>query len=48
MFSKTNKNINNPTEFTNIDLNDNINKASTSCTVKACSAPSAPKNCVIC
>jgi len=48
MFSETNKKINNPTEFTNVDLNNGVNKAATSCTVKSCSAPSAKTDCVIC
>jgi hypothetical protein len=45
MYSKTNKSINSPTEFTEISLSG-ANKASTACTVQACKAPTASK-CVL-
>ena len=45
MYSKTNKIINSPTEFTEIPLGG-TNKASTACTVQACKAPAA-NNCVL-
>jgi hypothetical protein len=48
MFSKINQIINNQSGYTNINLENGVNKAATSCTVKSCSAPTAKNECVIC